>query len=131
MMSANDHDLLLDDEHRKATCDRKGLRFVLPEPSQLQLDIDSFEALGVYTANRERLGDLVTSAKIEASPSRKAGHFHVTVTLSRPVKDAYERIMLQLLLGSDVTREVLSWRRATAGMSDPTIFFERIEKVGL
>lgn len=126
-MSNCDHNLQLDDEHRKATCEKRGLRVVLPEANQLQVDIDSFEALGVFAANVERLGDLVESHVRTVSPSRKSGHYHVTVTLKRPVRDPMERILLQLLLGSDVTRELLSWKRATADMADPTIFFERAE----
>jgi hypothetical protein len=51
------------------------------------------------------------------------------VKLSRPVKDHHERILLQCLLGSDLAREVLSWREANAGVRNPTVFFEKNAKV--
>jgi hypothetical protein len=107
------------------TAAARGLRVVIPEPNQLFLDIDDSESFLVFVANIGILGDLAESQSIKPSPSGKAGRFHITVTLSRPVKDAFERIALQALLGSDRKHETLSWRAALAGMPNPTVFFEK------
>jgi hypothetical protein len=116
-----------DDARRKKACEERGLVVVKPKPDELFVDVDSFEALGVCAVHVERLKTLVVSSKRTPSPSGKPGRFHVVVKLSRPVKDDFERISLQALLGSDVTRELLSWLRASAGVADPTVFFEKAE----
>jgi len=109
-----------------AACAERGCLVVLPLEKELFVDIDTFQALGYFHANVRRLGDLYESHTLRPSPSRKDGRFHIVVQLSRPVRDAFERIMLQALLGSDLSREILSWREATAGVVTPTVFFEKL-----
>lgn len=110
---------------RAKACAERGCHIVEPAADQLQVDIDSHHALGVFHCNVRALGDLVVSHSMTPSPSRKAGRYHVTVRLKRPVKDAFERIALQALLGSDLAREMVSWKEATLGLSAPTVFFEK------
>lgn len=117
------------DERHAAACAEKDCHVVEALPDQLLVDIDSYEALGIFHANYPRLGDLAASHERKQSPSRKAGRYHIVVKLTRPVKDNYERILLQCLLGSDLAREVLSWREANAGVRNPTVFFEKNAKV--
>ncbi len=119
----------VDARHAKA-CAEKDCHVVEALPDELLVDIDSYESLGVFYANYSRLGELALSHERKQSPSRKSGRYHITVKLSRPVKDAYERIMLQCLLGSDLAREVLSWREANAGVRNPTVLFEKNAKGG-
>lgn len=111
-------------ERRASACAERGCVIVEPQPDELQVDIDSYHCLGVFHGNLRALGDLVQTHVVKSSPSRKAGRYHITVKLSRPVKDDFERIALQCLLGSDLAREMVSWREATLGLKKPTVFFE-------
>ena len=110
---------------RAKACLERGVKVVEPAENELFVDIDSHEAFGVFHANIRSMGALVENHAATLSPSRKAGRYHVTVKLSRPVKDNFERILLQLLLGSDVSREMVSFREATLGLKLPTVFFEK------
>jgi len=112
-------------ELHTAAATSRGCVVVHPSPNELQLDLDSYEALGVFEANKSIFKSLIVDVKRTASPSRKAGRFHVTVTLCRPVRDHYERIMLQALLGSDITREAISWAEAQQGVDLPCRLFEK------
>ncbi len=103
---------------------RLGRVIVYPEPNQLFLDIDDVASLQMFGDHLPILGDLISSHKVAQSPSKKIGRFHITVTLSRPVRDDFERITLQALLGSDRLHEVLSWKAASLGIEKPTMFFE-------
>ncbi len=98
-----------------------------PAPNELFLDIDSLEGLGrmhaAFTQN-SYMKSIVASVHTHASPSGKAGRFHVIVTLSKNVSK-FERITLQALLGSDLAREILSYQEAQAGCHNPTVFFEK------
>ncbi len=90
----------------------KGLIVVRPEPNELFLDIDSeadfekFESLILIF--KEHRDELCSWTK-RPSPSGKPGRYHVVVTLSAPVKDQMERIVLQALLGSDTKRELIAY----------------------
>ena len=103
----------------------KGLVIVYPQPDELFLDIDDAASLETFGKHSPILGDLITGYRTEPSPSGDPFKYHVTVKLSRPVKDAFERIMLQALLGSDRLHEILSWSAATNGAVQPTLFFEK------
>ncbi len=110
---------------RAKACAERGVRIVEPGDNELFIDIDTHESLGIFHANVRALGKLVKSSSMHSSPSRKAGRYHIRVKLTRAVKDAFERIMLQALLGSDLNREIISWRDANGGATKPTVFFER------
>jgi hypothetical protein len=103
---------------------RLGRVIVYPEPNQLFLDIDDVASLQMFVDHMPILGDLIYSHTVKQSPSKKIGRFHITVQLSRPVRDDFERIMLQTLLGSDRLHEMLSWKAASLGIEKPTMFFE-------
>lgn len=113
-----------DDAKRLRECAERGLVIVRPEPDELQVDIDSAQQLALFHAHAKRLGDLVASFKVTPSPSKRPDRHHVTVKLSRAVRDARERVLLQAVLGSDPMRELLSYLRLEAGVGDATIFFE-------
>lgn len=103
-----------------------GLRVVLPEANQLQIDIDSEEhllsfmsALGVILRNWDTEG-----IDVEAHPSKSGlPRLHITLTLPFEVSP-WQRIALQAALGSDPTRELLSATRLMRGDSHPTLFVE-------
>jgi hypothetical protein len=105
----------------------KGRVIVYPRPDELFLDIDDVASLEMFGVHSKILGDLIEGYRTEPSPSGDPFKYHVTVKLSRPVRDAFERIMLQALLGSDRLHEILSWAAATHGAERPTLFFEKKE----
>ena len=109
--------------HRNKVAEERGCTVVYPLPNQLFVDIDDYESLGIFHANVNKFPG-VSFHKVSLSASRKSGRYHAVVTLERPVKDEFERIALQLILGSDRAREAIAWKRCVAGVSRPTCFFE-------
>ncbi len=100
----------------------RGQVVVEPKPNELFVDIDSRAGLETFWKTVGWLEDLVTGYDIKDSKTKD--HKHIVVRLSRDVKDAFERIGLQAILGSDNLREVLSWRNAVHQSGRPTCFFE-------
>jgi len=99
------------------------------EPNELFVDIDSEDSREKHDAlyrcfcnNRE------CSRVLLPSPSGRPGRYHAVVTLSRPVRDETERVMLQALLGSDSKRELLALLRIEAGCEPRavSVLFERV-----
>jgi hypothetical protein len=99
-----------------------GRKMIFPEPNELFVDIDSEVAMRRFTRTVRHL--VGVSYVVRPSPSLRPGRYHVVVTMPRRVT-ALERIALQAILGSDPTREMLSWLRRARGIVEPTVFFER------
>lgn len=105
----------------------KGCTVSWPAANELYIDIDSFEAMLRHNAlfgifrRHEKCSRVCTP-----SPSGALGHYHVRIELDRDVNMA-ERLMLQAMLGSDPTRELLSYFRMTHGAEEEvvTLFFEK------
>lgn len=107
--------------------DENGWRVVLPRPNQLFLDIDDDASYEDYCKQLERFQDYICGAEVESmtpSKSGKPGKHHIVLKLERDVT-AGERIVFQLMLGSDRTREVLSYVRLMNNDPHPTLFFEK------
>lgn len=105
---------------------------VYPKANELFIDIDDSVSLAVFDAHIKILDGALGGGllcKKRPSPSGAQGRWHITVTLPRPVKDAFERILLQCLLGSDRLHEALSWVAASnpenVQHATPTVFFEK------
>jgi hypothetical protein len=113
-------------QHQRAA--ERGHVCMYPSSFELFLDIDSFEGLGRLHATLNQnayIKSIVDGVPlVKTSPSGKAGRFHVIVFLKKRV-DKFERITLQALLGSDLSREILSYQEAQAGCEQPTVFFEK------
>lgn len=102
-----------------------GLVVRYPTERELFIDIDSTEALERFAellAIFHEHRDADASHKRTPSPSGKPGHFHVVVTLTAPVKDQRERIIMQALLGSDTKRELIAYL-----VDSRSCFFEKPE----
>ena len=114
---------------KEAAAEAKGLVIVAPGDRQLFVDIDDWESMGVFSRLVEVLNKFRPCTwRTAASPSRKVGRFHVTVTFTDgPPLTNLERIALQAMLGSDRLHELLSYRSHFAGDPTPTVFFERPE----
>lgn len=106
-------------EEAMAIAKQKGIRVVLPKKNELLVDLDSYDAKEKFLKN----ASLLRVSDFDLKPSKTPGHYHATVRWFRPVT-TQERIMLQLLLGSDSTRETHSYIRLGEGDPNPTLFFE-------
>lgn len=105
---------------------RLGLDVVFPAADELQIDIDNEVDYDVF---RRHIGILEQHYCTELEPketsSRSGGECkHITVKLPHKVSNT-ERILLQAVLGSDRTREVLSLLQEWNGDAHPTLFLER------
>ena len=104
---------------------RKGQIVVLPKDNELFIDIDDLESMQTFEERIDRIEAFifVESVVKHKSRSNDPDKFHITVTLRHDI-NAIERILLQLLLGSDSTREMLSYFRVKDDDPHPTLFIE-------
>jgi len=118
----------IDSKEAFIKAEKKGLKVIVPEDNQLQIDIDDENQLAVF---EERIKKLKThnfeikDVKIQESISGSP-HRHIYITLEEHFTDL-ERIFLQLFLGSDPVRELLSYERIREGDEYPTLFLEKEE----
>jgi hypothetical protein len=104
---------------------RKNRIVVKPRKNELFIDIDNEESRVIFDRNIKILEQAIDCTyEIKPSPSGDPDKAHVYVRLARPIKDKFERIMLQSMLGSDLVHEMISWFNATQGGETPTVFFE-------
>jgi hypothetical protein len=98
---------------------------VLPAKDELQLDIDNAEDYDVYLSNIERFHEhLFTVISAKEAPSRSGKGKHITIKLENEISPE-QRILYQLLLGSDRVREMLSYVRFLNDDLNPTLFVEQ------
>lgn len=91
--------------------------------NHLLLDLDDEAAVHTYARNAPDVQDQWGPwAKIESWKSKSGKGTHVFVTLSKPLP-APVRYGLQLWLGSDPVREILSLKRLKDGETEPSILF--------
>ena len=107
-----------------AEAKKEGNVVVLPEENQLLLDIDSPEAAVLYDKNKPRFHTHFAHIVKEERKVSRGGNTHIYVTLDRNI-DKYERVLYQLFLGSDPTREMLSQVRVENNDPHPTLFIEK------
>lgn len=105
---------------------KNGWRVVVPENNQLQLDIDDNHSYQIWAKHRNVIEKSLKITKVVETPSKsgKPGRCHITVDLDVTLKPD-ERIVLQALLGSDRTREILSWVNLKRNDESPTLFYEK------
>jgi len=103
------------------------LEIIYPHSNELFLDIDSPEALAVYVKNRPKFELHIAKVVAEYQAVSRSGDpnkTHIVLTLDRSVTNQ-DRIIYQSYLGSDPTREMLSYIRLIYGDPHPTLFYER------
>ena len=105
----------------------RGQKVVLPGPNQLQIDIDSEQALSEFMRRLEAFNFELVS--IEEIPSKTPGHYHIYLDFQgRPQPfTEWERLALQSALGDDPIRHFLNCLRAVSGVPNPTRLFEPLE----
>ena len=116
--------------------EKVGCIVVYPEPNQLQIDLDTEEA---FIQHEKRFKELYQRTKHPAyqlkcdplvKPSKSGyPHRHITLTFNDHVFTEWERIGMQMMLGSDPVRESLNALRLASGVSRPCRFFEPKESV--
>ena len=106
---------------------KRGMRVVVPSARQLQIDLDSHEALITYAGQinlLRRRSDITKGWRKTIRPSETRGHFHITITMPKPLSVKH-RIALQALLGSDLKREAMNWIRAYKRQRLPILLFTK------
>lgn len=103
-----------------------GWRVVLPKPNQLLIDIDSDDQFSVFERQYKRFCEVHECSHVVTESKGGFPGRHVVVELPFEV-DAFKRITLQGILGSDPMRELLSYFRAQKGDPYPTLFIEKKE----
>ena len=104
--------------------DREGLQVVLPTPYQLFIDIDSDEMYAEYKKRLLQAEKHYHMSHVQIAPSKSGlPNRHITITLGGKV-EPMERLLLQLFLGSDPTREFLGLQRIKHDDPHPTLFLE-------
>lgn len=115
-------------EQAYAIAAEQDLEVVLPKLNELQVDIDSeadYEAFKKQIDRFRRCVEPVKHYYVAPSKSGKPGKYHITVTLENNISRPELRIAFQLMLGSDRTREILSFARFANDDPHPTLFFEK------
>jgi hypothetical protein len=102
----------------------EGSIVVLPGPSQLFIDIDSPEAEAIYNKNKPKFEMHIAKIIVEERKPSRNGNTHIYATLNRYIDDT-QRILYQSFLGSDQTRELLSYVRVLHEDNHPTLFIEK------
>jgi len=108
-----------------AEAEAEGLAVVLPLINEIQIDIDDEHSYEIYESVLPIISKYYGILDVHERESRSGyPKRHITLTLGKTVNQ-YERIALQLALGSDRIREVLGIVQANLGDPSPTLFLEK------
>lgn len=88
----------------------EGFEVVHGKPNRLLLDLDSLVAYKTYIKNRKRLDNDLDMECVFFKWESKSNNRHVMISLPKELP-VMERLFLQLYLGSDPTKEFLSYIR--------------------
>ena len=105
--------------------ERNGWIVSVPDKRTLQLDIDSDESFEMFKKRMERMESAFDVEDVFIEPSKSGGqHKHIRVVMTREM-DHVNKAFLQLYLGSDSTREFLSFLRIQINDPTPHLLFEK------
>lgn len=103
---------------------KAGFKIYYPEPNELVIDLDGEKEKQFFIERVQRLG-MEIGCNYSIYPSETKGHYHAIVKIyegDENVKlDRFERLALQAVLGSDLTKEMLSIFRIWNGDEFPTL----------
>jgi hypothetical protein len=113
-----------EEDIRKAA-EEKNCDVVFSDENHLLLDIDSQEALVTFHNSWDELSGSI-GGYIESEHASKSGlpKKHIYIKLDKPMPDIWQRIALQMALGSDRIRELMHCREVMYGMENPICLFE-------
>lgn len=103
---------------------RLGVRMLAASPEEVQLDLDTEDALATFRTMLPRVQAWIALTVLTDTPSRSGVGRHVRLRLPRALSPV-ERIALQLVLGSDPAREWLNLVKVWGGGEDPIQLFEK------
>jgi hypothetical protein len=107
-------------------CKDNDVKVVLPEPRQLQLDIDSPKLPEGYTEQFHILNQINPVLK-EHRTTSKSGNLHVYIDLMNDITPV-ERVMFQACMGSDIKRELLTYQNLLDSTNErPQFLFEKAD----
>lgn len=98
-----------------------GFEVVRGNERTLLLDIDSGEDFRKFEINRDLVDELVGIEDYTVWNSQSSKH-HVKLTLKKPLSIEI-RLFLQACLGSDLKRELLTYKRILRGETEPSTLF--------
>lgn len=104
---------------------RSNLRIIEPGPREIQIDLDGIRRMRHYAdmfGIFKREG-LARGWKERVIPSRARNHFHVIITLPRPLPLA-ERVGLAAILGDDPARAAFNYCRVKTKSKYPVVLFQ-------
>lgn len=101
---------------------------VTPSDLELQIDCDTKSDFSLFKRQVKRLTEFSDIIHTWTDVKSRNGNVHVLVTLRRPLP-VVERIMLQACLGSDRTREILSYARVLQGDPNPVLLLRPNRKL--
>lgn len=116
----------------------RGLVVVLPEPNQLQIDLDDQAAYDVFCDRLDQFDICNGVAGVQIVVKESASgfpHRYVVLTFGLRGFSGFrefsepERIALQFALGSDPVRERLNVMRLWFGVDNPTRLFEKPDAI--
>ena len=104
----------------------ENLEVKFPTTNELFIDVDNEHSFQMFIRLFQIFQKFVDKGASFVEYPSKSGlpKRHVTVSLSRPVRNEEQRILFQALLGSDRVREILGYVQATNGDPHPTLFLE-------
>jgi hypothetical protein len=103
----------------------EGLIISLPEPNELQIDIDNQAHRDAFNRSFEILSrEIGGEITVTETVSKSGTGAHIRITLPFAL-DVWQRIAWQAALGSDPVREVLSCLRAMRKDAHPTLMAEK------
>lgn len=113
--------------------EKNGLIVVMPNPDQIQIDIDSEEQMDKFY---RRLASFMNTkfkprfeigSGIVSVAESKSGHpkYHITITFPGHEFTELERILYQAALNDDPLRVFLNLRRYHIGVENPSRLFEK------
>lgn len=117
---------------RTRTIETRHTEVIEPNENEIQIDLDGPRAVATFNAQATFLASFGIGAEwlmsIVPSRSEKRGRLHVTLKVGPfpqygPVMD--ERILVAVLLGSDLKRETMNYIRVTQSAPYPICFFRK------
>lgn len=101
-----------------------GLDIIEPKPKELQLDIDFKEMPKFFEKHLDILRQMYGVSEIRKTVSQ-SGNIHVYIQLVQDITPT-ERILLQACLGSDLKRELLTFKNTQdENNTRPQFLYER------
>ena len=115
-------DLLEDFELVAEQAREQGLNVEVADKMRLFIDLDSEEALAAFQKKKVGLFEYPLFEGGTSQASKTPGHYHAVVFLNREL-NVPSRLFLQLLLGSDETKERITFERWLSGIAEPIRLF--------